>query len=109
MGKVRLGLIGAGTMANAMHYPSLAAVGDAELAALCDPVPERLHATADRFGIERRYAGYRRMLDEVVPDAVYALMPPHHVVDVAVDVLDRGCHLFISPNTNGPGRSVHLG
>jgi len=35
------------------------------------------------------------MLDRVRPDAVYALMPPHVLFDVAMDVLDRGHHLFV--------------
>lgn len=95
MGKVRVGLIGTGSMANAMHYPSLASMDDVELAGLCEAVPEKREATADRFGIARRYSDYRRMIEEVKPEAVYVLMPPHHMFEVAMDVMGRGCHLFI--------------
>ena len=93
--KVRLALIGAGSMANGQHYPSLAENKDADMAALCDLVPEKLEATADKFGIKRRYTDYRKMLDEVKPDAVYCLMPPHHLFDISADVLLRGLHLFV--------------
>ena len=92
---VRVALVGAGGMANGMHYPSLAEMKDVKMAAICDKVPEKAGETAARFGIERQYADYRRMLDEVDPDAVYVLMPPHHVFDVAVEVMGRGHHLFI--------------
>jgi virulence factor len=93
--RIKLALIGAGNMANRNHYPSLAERADVEMAALCDLVPEKLTETADRFDIPLRYADYRRMLDEVKPDAVYCLMPPQQVFGVAADVLQRGRHLFI--------------
>ena len=50
--RVRLALIGAGGMANSVHYPSLAEMDDVELVALCDLVEDKLHSTADKFGIE---------------------------------------------------------
>jgi len=93
--KVRLALIGAGGMANRVHYPSLAEMADVELAALCDLDETKLAATADFFDIKKRYTDYRKMLHEVKCDAVYVLMPPHHLFDVAVDVLKRGQNLFI--------------
>ncbi|MCC6694973.1 MAG: Gfo/Idh/MocA family oxidoreductase [Candidatus Hydrogenedentes bacterium] len=93
--QVRVALIGAGAMANGVHYPSLAEMGDVEMTALCDLDAKKLADTARRFGISRTYQDYRRMLDTEKPDAVYCLMPPHHVFDVAMDVMSRGHHLFI--------------
>jgi virulence factor len=93
--RVRVALIGAGAMANSMHYPSLAEFEDVELVGLCDLVEEKLHATADRFGIERRYVDYRRMVEETAPQAVYVLMPPHQLFDIVVWLLKRGLHVFI--------------
>ena len=65
--KVRVGMIGAGGMANAVHYPSLASFEDVEIAAICDIDPERLRKTAERYEVEKRYADYRRMVEEVLP------------------------------------------
>jgi len=95
MRKVRIALIGAGSMANAVHYPSLAEFEEVELVALCDLLPDRLRATADKFAIEKRYSDYRQMLDEVAPEAVYILMPPHHLFDLVIHSLERGLHVFI--------------
>ena len=46
--KVRVGMIGAGSMVNRVHYPSLASFDDVEIAAICDldgnrspPLPTR--------------------------------------------------------------------
>jgi virulence factor len=82
-------------MANNVHYPSLVEFADVEILALCDLVEEKLHATADKFGLDRRYTDYRRMLEETDPEAVYILMPPHQLYDLTVDCLQRGLHVFI--------------
>jgi len=95
MTRIRVALIGAGKMANTVHYPSLADFDDVEIVGLCDLNAERLEDTARQFRIPRTFVDYRRMLDETAPDAVYALMPPHHLFDVAADVLERGTPLFI--------------
>ena len=95
MDRVRLALIGAGGMANAVHYPSLAELPDVEMAGLCDLVEEKLKATADRFDIQARYLDYKEMIEELKPDAAYILMPPHQLYDLAVHCLSKGIHLFI--------------
>ena len=88
-------MIGAGGMANRVHYPSLASFDDVALAAICDIDGERLKATADRYGVERRYTDYRTMVREVAPDAVYAIGPPHIMYDVWTWCLSRGLNLCI--------------
>jgi len=82
-------------MANGVHYPSLASFPDVEIAALCDVDAGRLTATADKYGIDRRYANYRRMVEEVAPDAVYAIGPPDQFFDIWVWCLQQGLNLCI--------------
>lgn len=102
--KVRVALIGAGHMANWVHYPSLAEFDDVEIVGLCDLIEEKLSKTADRFGIENRYTDYRQMLEGTQPEAVYILMPPHHLYDVVIDCLQRELHVFIE---KPPGITTH--
>ncbi len=94
-GKVRIALIGAGGMANSAHYPSLAECPEAELVGICDLSQARREATAQKFGIPATFADYRQMLDQTRPQAVYALMAPHLLFDVAMDIIERGHDLFI--------------
>jgi predicted dehydrogenase len=82
-------------MANRVHYPSLASFEDVELAAVADLLPDRLAATADAYGIEKRYADYRQMIEDVAPDAVFAIGPPLVMYDIWVWCLQRGLNLFI--------------
>ena len=93
--KVRICMIGAGSLANAMHYPSLTEMEDVEIAATCDLDADRLQQTAARFNIAKTYTDYREMLDAEKPDGVYCLMPPHHLYDISINVLQRGHHLFV--------------
>jgi len=92
--EVKVGFIGAGSLANRVHYPSLSEMADVEMAALCDLIEERLQATGDRYDISRRYTDYQRMLDEVDLDAVYVIMPPKHLTSIVLDCLARGKHVF---------------
>ncbi len=101
---VRVAMIGAGVMANAVHYPSLASFEDVEFAAICDLAAERLTRTADKYGIDRRYTDYRKMVEEVAPHAVYAIGQPHLMYDVWVWCLQQGQNLYIEKPM---GLSIH--
>jgi predicted dehydrogenase len=92
---VRIAMIGAGGMANAVHYPSLASFDDVEMVAICDLDPTRLHTTADRYGIEKRYSDYRQMIEACAPDGVYAVGQPHIMYDIWLWCLQQGQNLYI--------------
>ena len=47
--KIRIAMVGAGNMANQVHYPSLASFQDVEFAGICDIHPEHLQKTADKY------------------------------------------------------------
>jgi len=93
--KVRVAMIGAGRMANRVHCPSLASFDDVEIAAICDLNTERLNGTADRCGVEKRYTDYRRMVEDIAPDAVYAIGQPHIMYDIWMWCLRQGLNLYI--------------
>jgi predicted dehydrogenase len=92
---LRVAMIGAGRMANRVHYPSLAGFHDVELAAICDLDAGRRDETADAYGVDARYADYQRMIEEIGPDAVYSIGPPHVMYDTWIWCLERGFNLFI--------------
>lgn len=92
---IRIAMIGAGSMANHVHYPSLAAFDDVEIAAICDLDEARLLATANKYEVEGRYTDYRKMIEEVAPDAVYAIGQPHIMYDIWVWCLQQGLNLYV--------------
>lgn len=96
MGRLKVAMIGAGALATAAHYPSLVACSEeAEIVGVCDLDMDRAQRAAQTFHIGRVFTDYRRMLDAVQPDAVYAILPPHLLFDVAMDVIVRGHALFV--------------
>jgi predicted dehydrogenase len=101
---LRVAMIGAGSMANYVHYPSLASFEDVTIAAICDLNTERLNTTADKYGVEARYTDYRKMVEEVAPDAVYAIGHPHIMYDVWKWCLEQGQNLYIEKPF---GLSIH--
>jgi predicted dehydrogenase len=82
-------------MANGVHYPSLADFDDVEMVALCDLVEKKRVRTAERFGIKKHYHNFQKMLDDVACQAVYILMPPHHLFDIVIECLQRKLDVFI--------------
>jgi len=93
--KLRVCAIGAGQMANRVHYPSLASLEDVEMVAVCDIDEVRLRQTAQRWTIGQTFLDYRQMVESVQPDAVYAIGQPHLMYDIWVWCLDQGCNLYI--------------
>lgn len=95
MEKVKVGIIGAGGLANSVHYPSLAEFDDAEIIAICDLDEARLKNTSEKFEIERTYKDYKKMVNDEDLDAVYIIMPPHHLFDLAIHCLNNKLNVFI--------------
>ena len=97
--KFKVVVIGAGNRANQVIYPSLADLNDVEIAAICDIDSERLNKTADRYDIEKRYGksvfDYQKMIQDVKPDAVFAIGQPHLFYDIWMWCLEQGLNLFI--------------
>ena len=100
--KARVCMVGAGGMANSVHYPSLASFDDVEIAGVCDLIPERVKATCDKYRIpeERRYVArydtdFRNMLEKEQPDGVYAVGQPQIHYDIWLWCVQQGFNLYI--------------
>jgi len=93
MDTVRIGFVGTGGMAGS-HLKSLHEIEGAEIAGLCDVVPERAAAAAEEWG-GRAYTDHRAMLDEVEMDALYVCVPPFAHEDAERLAARRGIHLFV--------------
>ena len=93
--KLRIAFIGAGNRAVGAHYPSLKEMRDTEICAVCELNEERRERVAKRFRIPSQYSDYRDMVETEKPDVVYAIMPPHHVYDIAANVIEMGCNLIV--------------
>ncbi|MEM4805586.1 MAG: Gfo/Idh/MocA family oxidoreductase [Thermofilaceae archaeon] len=96
MAKIRVGIIGAGGIAN-NHAHYYREIPDVELAAVADVNVERAREFALRWGVppEGVFQDYREMLDSVKLDAV-SVCTPHAVhAKPSIEALQRGVHVLV--------------
>jgi predicted dehydrogenase len=91
---VRVGVVGGGLVAQAMHIPYLAEKRDRfALAALAEPSRIVREALGARYGIRGLHEDYRGLLGEV--DALVVCSPAGTHATVVLDALDAGLHVFV--------------
>lgn len=76
-GPLRVGLVGAGAIAQVAELPSLAAHPEVKIAGLATSTPERARRNLERWPIERAYADLDEMLSAARLDALFVLTPKH--------------------------------
>jgi predicted dehydrogenase len=94
-GTVRVGVVGAGSMAKRVHLPSLTEIEGAEVVAICDIVPERAQELAQTFSIPGVYTLQREMLEKESLDATVALVEPGSLYHVVRLCLEAGLPTFM--------------
>jgi predicted dehydrogenase len=95
MGKVRIGVIGAGVWATTSHLPVLARrPQDVEFVAVCRTGEAEVKAVAEQFGFAVATEDYREVLDAGV-DACIVSSPAYLHHEHARAALDAGCHVLL--------------
>ena len=97
--KVRVAVVGAGSRSRQAALPSLAGIDGVEIVGLCDINLGLCEKTANQYDIAARYGkdvlDYRRMVEELAPDAVVAVGNPHELYDTWRWLLERHVPLGI--------------
>jgi predicted dehydrogenase len=93
--KARIGVIGAGWWAVAIHLPLLKADPDCEVVAVSRLGKAELDQVCKAFNVERGFEDAREMMDTVEMDGVVIASPHvlHH--EHALLAIDKGCHLVV--------------
>ena len=92
--KMIAAVIGGGRI-SAEHLRFLRDAGHITLAGVCDLSPALGEFAVRRYGAKRAFTDYRVMLEEVKPDVVHILTPPHTHVALARDCLQAGAHVIV--------------
>src|SRR3954454_24762081 len=74
---IRVGVVGAGAIAQLAHLPLLSKMRGAQLVALCDNDGPKARALADRFGIPDTFTDIEDLLEFDELDAVVIATPNH--------------------------------
>jgi len=89
---LRVGVIGCGPI-GLCHARALASCPQAALAGVCDVDVKRAEAAARAFGA-RAFGSARELIDRLKPEAVTIATPDHLHVDVALEAMQAGVHVF---------------
>lgn len=95
LGRVKVGLIGLGEVAQLMHLPLLADDPRFEIAAVTDVSPSLLSAVATRYGVPKQAPSADALIADPDLDAVFILTPDHLHAELLEKAMRAGKHVFI--------------
>jgi predicted dehydrogenase len=91
---LKVGLVGAGVIAQVMHLNHLRELSDRyEIAAICDISAENAAINAERYGVAKVFTDWNEMLREPI-DAVLILTSGSHA-PIAIAAAKAGKHVFV--------------
>jgi len=89
---LKVALIGAGKM-GISHLSILGASSEAEVAGVCD-TSKMVNDFLTRYGNFNCFTDYKKMIDQVRPDAVFVAVPTKFHYPVIKDLLEKDIHVF---------------
>jgi predicted dehydrogenase len=93
METVRVGIIGAGSIAQMAHIPSFNKAKNCQLIGLADTDERKLKHLGDRYGIPLLFTDYQKLIRSNV-DAVVICTPTYLHVPMALDAIGYGKHVL---------------
>ncbi len=95
MDKVRVGVIGTGSIAQVVHLPLLSKMEDVELAAICDIDDTKIKVLSEKFHIPRWYYLIDNMMKHEKLDAIHICTPSVFHYPMAFLALKNGVNVFV--------------
>jgi UDP-N-acetylglucosamine 3-dehydrogenase len=93
MGKIKVGVIGCGSIAKHRHIPEYVSNSHVEIVALCDIVETRVTELADQYSA-RAFTDYRELLALSEIDAVSICTPNYLHAPISIEALKAGKHVL---------------
>jgi len=94
MSKLKVAVIGCGSIAKHRHIPEYAENNQVELVAFVDPVIERAEEFAAQYGA-KAFKDYKEMLAEIKPDAVSVCTPNYLHAEMTIVAAEAGVHVLV--------------
>ncbi|KAA0965602.1 Gfo/Idh/MocA family oxidoreductase [Sporosarcina sp. ANT_H38] len=93
MGKLKIGVIGCGSIAKFRHLPEYSTNEKVEIVAVCDIVEDRVNEVAERYNA-KAYKNYEDLLADESIDAVSVCLPNYLHAPVSIAALNTGKHVL---------------
>jgi predicted dehydrogenase len=95
MTKIKVGVIGCGSIAHIAHLPAISSCPETELVAVCDVDKKRAQEVACKWEAKSWYQDYKQMLSEEKLDAVVIATPPRFHLEQGLAAAEAGLHALI--------------
>ncbi len=95
MKKIKIGIIGAGKIAERLHLPSYKETKKAEVIAICDVIRNKAERLAKMFNIPNIYTDYKQMIKEGGIDAVSICTPNYLHCEMTVFAANNKKHVLV--------------
>ncbi len=95
MKKIKIGIIGAGKIAERLHLPSYKETKKAEVIAICDIIKKKAERLAKMFNIPKVYTDYKKMIKEADIDAVSVCTPNYLHCPITVFAAQKKKHVLV--------------
>ncbi|WP_182200637.1 Gfo/Idh/MocA family protein [Paraliobacillus salinarum] len=93
MGKIKVAVVGCGSISKHRHLPEYSQNNQVEIVALCDVVEERAKAMQEIYG-GSVYTNYNEMLEKESLDVVSVCLPNALHAPVSIAALNNGAHVL---------------
>ena len=90
MSKLKVAVIGCGTIANSAHIPAYMKNPDVEIKWFCDIIPERADAAVEKYGCGKAVYDYHEILNDPEIAAVSVCTPNAVHAPISIDFLKAG-------------------
>ena len=94
MSKIKVAVIGCGSIANAAHIPAYMKNEDAEIVYFCDIIPERAEKAVADYGCGKAITDYHEILNDPEIVAVSVCTPNYAHASIAIECLRAGKHVL---------------
>jgi UDP-N-acetylglucosamine 3-dehydrogenase len=93
MTKIKIGVIGCGSIARHRHLPEYALNDQVEMVAVCDVISSRAEEIADKYGA-KAYTDFHEMLLDPNVEAVSVCTPNYLHASISIAALNAGKHVL---------------
>ena len=90
MEKMKVAVIGCGTIANSQHIPAYMKNEEVEIKYFCDILPERAEAAVEKYGCGKAVTDYKEVLEDPEVEALSVCTPNLMHSVITIDALKAG-------------------
>ena len=94
-GKIGMGVIGCGSISWLCHFPSIKAIPELELVAVCDSNEEYARKAAEKWGAKKWYTDYRKMVENKDLNAVVIASANSVHCEQTIAAARAGLHVYV--------------